>query len=75
MPTVGWVLGGIVTALFAAPTVPALERLPSSSLTGPGGLVVENEGEDEGGAEAGLGDVRKRPWTRDTVPMNQLSDM
>lgn len=75
MPTVGLALGGMVTALLAAPTAPAWERFPSSSLVGPGGLVVESEDEDGGGGEAGSGDNRKRPWTRDTVPMNQLSDI
>lgn len=75
MPTVGLVLGGMVSALSAAATVPFLEGFASLSLIGLGDLTVESEDEDVGGGEAGLGDVLKRPWTRGTVPINQLSDM
>lgn len=53
MPIVCLLLGGKVSALLESPTAPDCERFPSSSLIGPGDLMVESEDEDGGGEEAG----------------------
>lgn len=75
MLTTGLLFGGMMGALLEAPVAPAWGVFLSSAIMGPGGLVVESEYDDAGGGgEVGSGDDRKRLWTRDTVPMNQLSD-
>lgn len=75
MPTTGLLFGDMMGALLEAPVAPAWGVFLSSGIIGPGGLVVESEDDDAGCGEAGSGDDRKRLWTRDIVPMNQLSDM
>lgn len=75
MLTTGLLSGGMMRALLEALVAPAWGVFLSSGIIGPAGFVVESEDDDAGCGEAVSDDDRKSLWTRDTVPMNQLSDM